>query len=263
MVKKVITLLAFAALGVFCAMAVQAETVRGEGKYHTQALTHLMPFSSIEVRGDAQVDVWQRAEQSVSVSGKSNLVALADIRVENNTLIIDFKRPIHIKGAHALHVSVGVPSLQSVSVRSKGRMRIRGAFETPKLLISAMDKAYITGDMLQNDWLRVQATNHAEIDLERLQAKQLEAAVFDKADVELSGAAEQAQLINNGAEDLDAAGLRVAQAHVQINGSGDVELFATDTLKAEALGRGEITYHGRPVLTRGGNVKHIKPAFED
>jgi len=40
-------------------------------------------------------------------------------------------------------------------------------------------------------------------------------------------------------------------------------VFAMETLKAEALGRGKIVYHGQPVLTRGGNMKRIQPAFED
>ena len=96
-----------------------------------------------------------------------------------------------------------------------------------------------------------------------MQVKQLEAAAFNKAEVELSGFAEAAQLINNGSEDIDADGLRVLEGHVQVNGAGDVEVFVVNNLKAEALGRGEIIYHGSPVLVRSGNLKLIQPAFKD
>lgn len=263
MIRKLVVFLAFAALGAVLAVGVHAQTVRGEGKYMSNTLTHLPPFTSIDVRGDAQVDIWQRNDTSVSVSGKVNLVALADIRVEDETLIIDFKQPVHIKGKHALHVAVGMRQLESVSVRGKGRVRIREAFETPQMTISAGDEAYVTSDRLKADLVRVQATHKSEIDLERMQAKTLEASLFDKAEMEFSGSAEQAQLVNNGSKEIDAADLRVQQAHVQINGSGDVEVFAMETLKAEALGRGKIVYHGHPVLTRGGNMKRIQPAFED
>ncbi len=264
MIQKLGMMLAGAFLAVLgMAVVAQAQTVRGEGRYVSNTLTHLTPFKAVEIHGDAQVDIWQRDGQSVTVSGKSNLVELADIRVENDTLIIGFKRPVHIKGSHALHVAVGTDMLESITAKERARVRVRGAFDMPKLVITANDHAYITGDMIHGDHLRVQASNKTEVDLERLQVKKLEAGVFDKADVELSGSAEIAQLINNGSGDLEADGLRVMQAHVQVNGSGDVEIFATDTLKAEALGRGQISYHGHPVLTRSGNLKLIKAAFED
>lgn len=263
MIKKIIVLLAFAALGVFLTTVAQAETVRGEGRYISNKLTHLMPFTSVDVRGDVQVELWQRDTQSVSVSGKSNLVELADIRVEDGTLVIDFKRPIHIKGSHSLHVTIGIPHVQSITVRGKGRVRVRSAFETSQVNISAGDEAYVTGDWFKADLMRAQATNKAEIDLEHLQVKKLEAAQFDKAKMEFSGFAQDAQLVNNGSKEIDAADLRANQAHVQVNGSGEVEVFAAQTLKAEALGKGDIVYHGRPVLTRSGNVKNIQPAFEN
>lgn len=263
MMKKIVVFLAFVAIGMLLAATVQAETIRGEGRYISNTLTHLTPFTKVDVRGEAQVDIWQRDHQEVSVSGKTNLVALADIRVENDTLVIDFKRPVHIKGSHALHVSVGVPGLEAVAVRGNGRVRIRGTFETPQLALSAADKSYLTGDGLKANLLRVQVNQHAEVDVERMQVKQLEAAAFNKAEVELSGFAEAAQLINNSSEDMDADGLRVLEGHVQVNGAGDVEVFAVNNLKAEALGRGEILYHGSPVLMRSGNLKLIQPAFKD
>ena len=89
--------LTFAVLCIGWAATAHATTVRGEGHYVEKTLSQLAPFHAIEVRGNAQVDVWQQPTQQVSVSGKQNLVALADIRVENNTLIVDFKQPVHIK----------------------------------------------------------------------------------------------------------------------------------------------------------------------
>lgn len=261
--KKIAVFLSFVALGMVLATVAQAETVRGEGRYMEQTLTHLTPFHAIDVRGDAQVDVWQKDKQGVMVNGKSNLVALADIRVEDKTLIIDFKRPVHVKGAHALHVTVMAPQLHVISVHQNGRVRLRGGMETPQLTLMAADKGYLTGDSIKADTLRVQAMNHAEIDLERLEAKDLEAVSFDKAEIELSGHAQMARLTNNGRGDMDAADLRVNDAQAVVNAKGDVEVFAMHSLKAHANGHGEIKYHGHPTLTRGGDMKKIQHAMED
>jgi len=263
MMKKLTVFLAFVALGMVSAAVAQAETVRGEGRYMEQTLTHLTPFHAIDVRGDAQVDVWQKDNQGVMLSGKSNLVALAELRVEDKTLIIDFKRPIHVKGAHALHVTVMVPELHAISAHNNSRVRIRGGLETTHMSLMAADKAEIMGDSIKADNLRVQVMNHADIDLERLQTKELEAATFDKAELELSGHAEMARLTNNGHSDIDAADLRVNHAQATVNAKGNVEVFATHSLKAQASGSGKIEYHGQPTLTRGGNMKKIEPAFDD
>lgn len=263
MMKKIAVWFAFALAGLLLAVGVQAKTVRGEGRHMIHPLTHLMPFHAIEVRAEAQVDIWQKDTQSVSLSGKSNLVELADVRVENNTLVIDFKHPVKIKGNHALHVQIGVPHLGSITVRGNGRVRLQEAFETTNITLSAMDKAYVTADQLKADSVRMQATNQAEIDLDHLHVQKVEAGLFDKAEIELAGFAQEAQLVNNGSKEIDAADLRVNQAHVQVNATGDVEVFAAESLKAEALGKGEIVYHGHPVLMRSGNLKHIQPAFEN
>lgn len=262
MMKKVAVLVAFMLLGICAAVVVQAETVRGEGRYITHTLTHLGPFHAIDVRGDAQVDIWQQDTLGVSLSGKSNLVALADIRVENQTLLIDFKRPVHIKGAHALHVTVAIPQLESIVAHERARVRVRGAFETPKISIIAAENAYVTADSVKSDWLRLQATNKAEIDLERIQIEQLEAGLFDKAEIELSGFAQKAQLVNNGSGDIEADSLRVTDAHAQVNATGKIELFATQFLHAQANGKGKIIYHGQPVLSKEGHLNKIQPAFD-
>ena len=259
MKKKTAVFLTFAALCISLAATTHATTVRGEGHYVEKTLSQLAPFHAIEVRGNAQVDVWQQPTQQVSVSGKQNLVALADIRVENNTLIVDFKQPVHIKGTHALQVTVAIPKVEALSVRGLGR----GPFENESLRISASDNAYLTANSLKAQNLWVQALNKAEIDLEHLTVQNLEAAIFDKAELELSGHAQTARLTNNSQEDIEADNLRVHQAQVIVNGKGDIEVFATQQLNAQASGPGKIKYHGQPLVTREGNLKKINPAFDD
>lgn len=263
MMKKLAVFLTFVALGMVLANVAQAETIRGEGRYVEQTLPAMDTFHKIEVRGDANVDIWQKAEQGVMLNGKSNLVMLADVRVEKETLIIDFKRPVHVKGSHALHVTVMVPHLQAVTVHNNANVRIRGGLETEQLSIMAADKADVNGDSLKAKVLRVQVMNQAEVDLERIEAQDLEVAAFDKAEVDLSGHAEMGRLTNNGHSDIDASDLRINHAQAAVNAKGDIEVFAMHSLKAHANGSGKIQYHGQPTLTRAGNMKKIQPAFDD
>ena len=86
MMKKLAVFLSFVALGMVLATVVQAETVRGEGRYVEQTLEKLPPFHAIDVRGAAQVDGWQKDMQGVMVNGKSNLVELGQWNLDHLSL---------------------------------------------------------------------------------------------------------------------------------------------------------------------------------
>lgn len=262
--KKIALLAVLGVLGILCAQNVPAaETVRAEGRYTSTTLTDLPAFHKIEVNGDAKVTLRQLPMQTVTVSGRANLVALANVRVENDTLKIEYKRPIHVRGKDTLHVSVFMPQITALTARQEGIIHVYGVLNTSELTLTATDKGNIDIDGLTANTLRVQAMKNAEIDVEKLNTQLLDAAQFDKAEIDFSGYAEQAKLVNNGSKDIEADNLRINHAHVTVNGHGNVEVFAVKTLQASVHAHGEVKYHGAPVLTWEGNSHKIKPVFEE
>ena len=261
--KKIITLLAFATLGILSTrLALATETIRGEGRYASMSLADLPPFHAIQADGDVQVEIRQLSNPAVTLSGRANLVDLADVRVENNTLVIRYKRPIQVRGKETLHVSVFMPQVTALAAHQNSEINVYGAINTAQLTLTATDRAELNMDSVSADTIRAQASGQAEIDVERLQTNLLEATAADKATVDLSGYAENATLVNKSTKDIEADNLRINQAQVTVHGAGNVEVFAVKTLKASAHGSGEIKYHGAPVLTREGNFKKIKPVFD-
>ena len=65
-------------------------------------------------------------------------------------------------------------------------------------------------------------------------------------DVKVNGQVNQASIIINGASDVKAANLKSQIGEVKVIGSGDVEIFATQQLKVEITGSGDVTYYGKP-----------------
>lgn len=263
MMRKIIVLVAFAALGILGArLAVAAQTVRAEGRYVSMSLTGLAPFQAVKADGDVRVEIRQMDNPTVTLSGRTNLVDLADVRVEDNTLVVRYKRPIYVREKERLNVSVLMPQITALAAHQHSEINVYGAVNATDLSLSAADKGEIDMDSVTAKTVRMQASGHAEIDVERVQTSLLEATAADKATIDLSGYAENATLVNKSTKDLEADNLRINQAHVAVHGAGDVEVFAVKTLKASAHGSGEIKYHGAPVLTREGNFKKIKPMFD-
>ena len=234
------------------------QTVRGEGRYVSQNLEKLPAFNAVDVRGDAEVDFTQQPGSSVTVSGRENLVALADVRVEDGVLVVGFTRPVHIRGEHHLRVAVAAPELRSVTLSQGGDFEVHGMLKTADLTISATQDSEFSADFVQASAVSATASGRAEIDLGRLEADRVRAVASDRADIDLSGKAREAFVENNGSGEIDADDLRADTVHAYVNGSGDVKVYASNLLHAVANGRGKIEYKGNPMtLNREGSAKKI------
>lgn len=234
------------------------QTVRGEGRYVSQKLEKLPAFDAVDVRGDADVDFMQQSAVSVTISGRENLVELADVRVEDGVLVVGFTRPVHVRGEHHLRVAVGAPKLRSVSTSQGGDFEVHGMLKTADLTVTATQDSEISADFVQADSVTATASGRAEIDLGRLETARVRATASDRAEIDLSGKTGEAFVENNGSGEIDADDLRADTVHAYVNGSGDVKVYALNVLHAVANGRGKIEYKGNPVtVNREGNFKKI------
>lgn len=250
--KNVMLLLGVAVL---CASAVWARNSTG---YTSRNVENLGAFTAVDVRGDAEVDFMQRAESSVTVSGRDKLVSAVQVRAEKDVLVISFSEPRLGKDKDKLRIMVTAPELKAVTVSQNGELDVRGALKAEALTLTAAHRGEISVDDLDVQTLSVASSGRAEVDVNRLAAQSVRAVASDHADIELSGMAREAYLENNGSGDIEAGGLRAFSVKAVVNGSGDVEVFAADTLDAVAAGRGKIEYKGVPAqINPAGNTRKI------
>lgn len=226
-----------------CAVSAQA---RSFAEYTSRSVDDVSAFTSVDVRGDAEVDFVQRAETSVTLSGRDKWVNAAQVRVEKDTLVVSFSEPMFGRDKDKLRVLVSAPELAAVTVSQNAEFDVRGPLRAQTLALTALQHGEISIDDLETETLTATASGHAEIDVKRLTADTVRAVVSNHAEIELAGTAQKAFLENNGSGDIDAGDLRAVSADAAVNGSGDVEIFAEQTLNAAARGRGKIEYKGVP-----------------
>lgn len=238
--------------------SVQPARARTAADYTSRAVENLAAFTAVDVRGDAEVDFMQRADASVTVSGRDKFVNAAQVRVEKNTLIISFDEPMFRRDKDKLRIMVTAPELSAVSVSQNAEVNVLGALKTETLALTASHNGDISIDDLDVQTLTVMASDRAEVDVNRLAADSVRAVASGHAEIELAGMTKEVYLENNGSGDIDAGDLRAFSAKAVVNGSGDVEVFATDTLDASAMGRGKIEYKGVPArINPAGNTRKI------
>ena len=257
--KKIIGCL----LAVLFASAVQAESVRAGKRYESKTV-QIPSFQSVVVADDIEVDFAQRAPQSAVISGASNLVALVDLHVQDETLTVSFSRPVKVRGENRLKVFLTAPKLSQVTVSNKGELEVQGLLEVTELQVYASQNGDFSADSVKTDSLLVRASDRAEVNIERLSAKTVKAVASGRADIELGGSAEDIYLENNGSGSIDAEDLRTATATAVNNTNGEVKVFALQKLTAEANGRGRIEYKGFPKeLTPRGRTSKIVQEIDD
>ena len=255
--KKGLVVLALLSIA-FAAFAAE-KAMKGEGKYTSKDLVDLPAFHAIDVRGDAQVSLVQRSEPSVTVSGLANLVALANVHVKDGVLIVEYKEPIHVKGQYHLYVSVIAPEIKHITVTDMGDVKVRGMFKGTELHIKAHEKGEVSMDGVQLEKLNIHADKHADVEVEDLHANHVHAAIYDKAELELSGKATKTRLENHGAGELNAEDLHSTHVEAVMAGSGKISAYPDKMFHANVIGTGKISYKGSPAeMKREGKLKHIQ-----
>jgi hypothetical protein len=73
------------------------------------------------------------------------------------------------------------------------------------------------------------------------------------ADVTLAGHADRVDIDLGGAGNVVAGDLTAKEGHVHLDGMGNVEVNATDTLETRINGAGVVSYRGKPALMKTGS----------
>jgi len=245
----------------FCATLCFAKRISfGDGRYVSEEIPQLPPFTAVVVQGDSEVAFVQRPTYNATISGPENLVALTEVFVEQGVLKVGYTRPVHAKGQRRLQIVVTAPQIKSITAMGKADVSVLGRINGDELTLKAHDQASLEADHVNVRNLWVEASGESSLEVERIQAAQVKAQVADKAEIDLSGQAQQATLESRSWGVLDAEDLHAQDAQAFVYSSGDIELHAQRKLSATVEGRGSVKYAGRPgALERKGKIKQIKP----
>ena len=111
--------------------------------------------------------------------------------------------------------------------------------------------------------LSLNITGGAAVTICRAAAESVTVCIDGAADVVMTGRTELLDITINGAGALDTVGMDARDASVVINGVGAARLACTDTLDAEIIGAGTVSYTGNPTLKKEINGLGSVSALSD
>jgi hypothetical protein len=185
-------------------------------------------------------------------------------RSENRETKSDFTG-VRDEGAANVYIKVG--SARSVKVEGDDNIvplvttkvsdgvliiKTRKSFKPKKKLLVT-----VTMPSLEN----VQLDGSANITAQNVNANKLEVGLDGAGNLTLSGRANSVEATLNGAGNIKLLDLNAADVSATVDGAGDIDVWATASLKAEVNGVGNINYKGSPKVSKQvDGVGHIGPA---
>ncbi|HEX8064427.1 MAG TPA: head GIN domain-containing protein [Allosphingosinicella sp.] len=197
-------------------------------------------FEKISLTGSSNVVVTVGGAPSVRAEGDTALLEKLEIRVENGTLQIGYKKGNWSFGWRKDHgpvtVHVSAPSLTGAEVAGSGDMKI---------------------DKIEGGDFAGEIAGSGEIQLASLRARNASFSIAGSGGVTANGSAETADFEIAGSGDVRAGGLQVKRAKVSIAGSGNVETMATESANIDIMGSGDA------IVTGGGKCSVNKMGSGD
>ena len=212
------------------------------------ALLALVPACILVVDGDSD---WHGPHWHSE--GKNSIRGSGVSKTETRT-IGDFKK-VEINGSCDVSVSVGSAAGLTVTADDNFLEYIVTEVRDGTLVVemksgsyspSVHMKVYATVPSLAALAIR----GSADADVTGLSGDRFELSIEGSGDAKASGKVGAVVAKVAGSGDVNASNVEARDATVEVSGSGDVEVWATDSLTVSIAGSGDVGYKGEPKVTK-------------
>jgi len=227
--KKVVLLLIICITVVSCDK--DANCLKGNGNVVTETRTLGASFDYIYLNHNINLNIKQDSIASITVTGGSNLLSGIKTSVEGNTLrILSKNKCSYLKNYdNQITVNLSVPDLKGIEYLGFGDVKSVNTLNFPDFTFDSREG---TGDVTMSmNSIHTYFKQHT-----------------GPADFNLSGYSKHSFVYTNGNGWFYAGNLISENTHVSSNGTGDVFVNATNTLKIELRSMANVNYYGDPVL---------------
>lgn len=245
------------------------KTVKASNRYVTKDI-RVSNFNKIELSGSPDVIYRQKAgKPCVEVYTSDNIVDLLDIYVKDGTLVVKFKKGVRVS-YNKLEIRVSSERINDICIAGSGDIKLAGHIKTDDMNISIAGSGDINGENISSTGgFKVSIAGSGDTELNNIHCNDLSLSIAGSGDmkinnavtsgstdvaiagsgtVKLSGSSQEAELKISGSGDLYASGYQAKRVSATVSGSGNIECYATEFLKARTSGSGSVGYKGNPEI---------------
>jgi hypothetical protein len=211
-------------LTLFSCRYIGGKRVRGNGNVVTQDRT-ISGFQGIESLGSFDVTIIPSSTTSVKVEADENLQQYIETDVENNKLQIRTRKGYNLRPRGNINIEVYTPLVTSIEAKGSGSITGKGLLDT------------------QNGDVELRVAGSGNIDVE-MNAQRIDGEIAGSGNLNIRGTARRFDGDVMGSGNIRAGNLKTEDSKVEIAGSGNVEVFASNKLDVKVMGSGEVRHRG-------------------
>jgi hypothetical protein len=226
---KNLLLLLFPAFVLFSSCRyIGGERVRGNGNITSEART-VTGFTGVKSYGSFDVYVSSGPQQSVKIEGEENLLPYIETKLEGNILKIDTKEGYWLRPRREMKIYVTSPSFNIVRLYGSGNIIGENQIRDPQKIELGISGS---GDIKVN-----------------VNAPLVTAEISGSGNTILSGEARNFEGEVAGSGDIRAMDLKTEETKIEIAGSGNAGVTASQKLNVSVAGSGDVKYRGSPQVS--------------
>ena len=184
-------------------------------------------FTGAETHGSIDI-IASQGNYNIKVETDQNLLQYIETNVENGRLIVRFKNGISLTHFNGAKVYVTAPELNAFETYGSGNINSQGK-------ISGKNKIDVV----------ISGSGDIQLDLD---CPEVKTETHGSGNITLSGETKNLSCKTSGSGDVKAANLKAENVKTSIHGSGDNEVFASESLDVEISGSGDVHYRGEPKI---------------
>ena len=202
--------------------------IKGEGESITQTKS-IGNFSEIDCEVDAEIIYTQSNDTYIEITAQQNILSVLDMRIEGNTLTIEFKREVW--NYKRIKIILHSPTLNAIEIDRSGEL--------------------IVQNKLSGEDLDIDMSGSGKITIPNIQLNYLKSKISGSGSIKISEGAINNQSISISGSGYYSSEKAISQTcDVNISGSGEAILNAQNKLIVSISGSGKVKYRGKPLVTK-------------
>jgi len=214
-------------VGLLTGCTVLGDSIKPSKNYITRKYK-VKEFNKIDVStvGDVFFSQSTDGTTSVQIYGPDNIIALMQVEVKDNTLILNTEKHNKIRNLKKMKITISSPALIGLYFKGVGDISI--------------EDSLVTSD------LEIESKGVGNVKVHSVQCEELKVSSMGVGNVELQGLAKEAFFASKGVGDIEAVNLKAQSVEASSQGVGNISCYATESLSASVKGVGSINYKGMP-----------------
>ena len=188
-------------------------------------------FHGVVLEGSGDVVVTQGDTEGLVIDAEDNILPLIESTVGADSILHLGMKP------HAGSVSTHKPVLYKLAVKTLDKMAVAGS-------------GGIRAASLSSGHLQIDLPGSGGVAVDHLKAESVKAEIEGSGDVKLVGEAQSQKITIEGSGDYVAKDFKTDNTSLEIDGSGNAQVWADGSLAVAINGSGDVGYRGEAKLKK-------------